>query len=86
MLFTTVLVPVTPSRLSYSLPKSFHFLPQFGKIVKILELSLHFPMANTKQIGINNAYKDAFKKVLFPGTWKSSLVVDRMYYVCTTLL
>ena len=66
MLFTTVLVPVTPSRLSYSLPKSFHFLPQFGKIVKILELSLHFPMANTKQIGINNAYKDAFKKSFVP--------------------
>ena len=50
-LSTTAPIPVTPSHHLYSLPKSFPFLPQSGKIAKILELSLHFPMANTKQIG-----------------------------------
>ena len=51
VLFTTVPTPVTPSHHLFSLPKSFPFLPQFGKTAKTLELSLHFPMANTKQIG-----------------------------------
>ena len=51
VLSTTVPTPVTLSHHLYSLPKSFPFLPQYGKTAKTLELSLHFPMANTKQIG-----------------------------------